>query len=70
MNVLLCYELCNRSLKLQNADCTKTTTIHVDAFLYDDEAIDDLVDAGRLSRNYCKQCGSHQVAALSKSLFR
>ncbi|KAK2149332.1 hypothetical protein LSH36_455g06103 [Paralvinella palmiformis] len=48
-----------------NADCTKTTTIHVDAFLYDDEAIDDLVDAGRLSRNYCKQCGSHQVAALT-----
>ena len=56
-------------IKLQNADCTSMTTLHVDAFLYDDEAIDDLVEEGKLSRHYCKKCGSHQVAALSEYFF-
>lgn len=55
--------------KGENADCAPDTTVHVDAFLYSDSDIDDLVGEGKLSRNYCKACGSHNVAPLSKYLF-
>ena len=44
----------------------QATTVHVDAFLYDDEDIDRLCDEGRMSRNYCCDCGSHNTAPLSK----
>ncbi|XP_054828021.1 uncharacterized protein LOC129324683 [Eublepharis macularius] len=39
-------------------------TVHVDAFLYDDESIDSLCEEGKMSRNYCLICGSHQTAPL------
>ncbi|ETE73014.1 prmC, partial [Ophiophagus hannah] len=39
-------------------------TIHVDAFLYDDDCIDSLCEEGKMSRNYCLACGSHQTAPL------
>ncbi|XP_007436859.2 uncharacterized protein LOC103058005 isoform X1 [Python bivittatus] len=39
-------------------------TIHVDAFLYDDDCIDSLCEEGKMSRNYCVACGSHQTAPL------
>uniref|UniRef100_A0A6M2CQR9 Methyltransferase type 11 domain-containing protein n=1 Tax=Rhipicephalus microplus TaxID=6941 RepID=A0A6M2CQR9_RHIMP len=51
--------------KGENADCDPATTVHVDAFLYDDDAIDELVEQGRLSRSYCKSCGSHDTAPLT-----
>lgn len=51
--------------KGENADCDPATTVHVDAFLYDDQAIDELVEEGKLSRNYCKACGSHETAPLT-----
>lgn len=51
--------------KGENADCDPATTVHVDAFLYDDDAIDELVEQGRLSRSYCKACGSHDTAPLT-----
>ncbi|XP_007473309.1 uncharacterized protein LOC100011572 isoform X2 [Monodelphis domestica] len=38
--------------------------IHIDAFLYDDDFIDSLCEKGRMSRNYCTVCGSHQTAPL------
>lgn len=41
-------------------------TVHVDAFLYDDEIIDSLCEEGKMSRNYCLTCGSHQTAPLGK----
>ena len=50
---------------LQNADCVAASTVHVDSFLYSDDAIDALCDDGLMSRNYCRQCGSQQVAPLS-----
>lgn len=49
----------------ENADCDPATTVHVDAFLYDDHTIDELVEEGKLSRNYCKACGSQDVAPLT-----
>ncbi|XP_062061258.1 uncharacterized protein LOC133769905 isoform X1 [Lepus europaeus] len=39
-------------------------TVHVDAFLYDDDFIDSLCEEGKMSRNYCTVCGSHQTAPL------
>ncbi|XP_015271887.1 PREDICTED: uncharacterized protein LOC107114809 isoform X1 [Gekko japonicus] len=39
-------------------------TVHIDAFLYDDEIIDSLCEEGKMSRNYCLTCGSHQTAPL------
>uniref|UniRef100_A0A131YY66 Methyltransferase type 11 domain-containing protein n=1 Tax=Rhipicephalus appendiculatus TaxID=34631 RepID=A0A131YY66_RHIAP len=51
--------------KGENADCDPATTVHLDAFLYDDEAIDELVEEGKLSRSYCKACGSHDTAPLT-----
>lgn len=51
---------------IQNADCDPNTTVHVDAFLYDEDTIDDLVDEGKMSRNYCTNCLSKQVKPLSK----
>ena len=50
---------------LQGLACEPSTTVHVDSFLYSDEDIDKLCDEGRMSRNYCKQCGSHNTAPLS-----
>ncbi|KAG8190846.1 hypothetical protein JTE90_028342 [Oedothorax gibbosus] len=39
--------------------------IHVDSFLFEDDHIDAMVDEGKLSRNYCKQCGSTNVAPIT-----
>jgi hypothetical protein len=38
---------------LQFKSYTKKNTLSVDGFLYEEEDIDDLCDAGKLSRNYC-----------------
>lgn len=45
--------------------CEPSTTVHVDSFLYSDEDIDKLCDEGKMSRNYCKKCGSHNTAPLT-----
>ncbi|XP_053110755.1 uncharacterized protein LOC128326901 [Hemicordylus capensis] len=39
-------------------------TVHIDAFLYDDDCIDALCEEGKMSRNYCLACGSHRTAPL------
>ncbi|XP_029900020.1 uncharacterized protein LOC115354018 isoform X1 [Myripristis murdjan] len=39
-------------------------TVHVDAFLYDEEQVDVLCEDGSLSRSYCLSCGSHRTAPL------
>ncbi|KAK2826829.1 hypothetical protein Q5P01_021043 [Channa striata] len=39
-------------------------TVHVDSFLYDDEQVDALCEAGTMSRTYCVSCGSSRTAAL------
>ena len=41
------------------------TMVHVDAFLYDDDMINDLCDQGIMSRNFCCNCGSHNTKPLS-----
>ncbi|XP_075048771.1 uncharacterized protein LOC142108797 [Mixophyes fleayi] len=39
-------------------------TLHVDAFLYNDDTIDLLCDEGKMSRNYCLSCGSRETASM------
>ncbi|XP_077477290.1 uncharacterized protein LOC144089916 [Stigmatopora argus] len=39
-------------------------SVHVDAFLYDEEHVDALCEAGRMSRHFCLQCGSQSTALL------
>ena len=41
--------------------------VHVDAFLYDEEQVDSLCEEGRLSRSYCRSCGSHLTAPLGEA---
>ncbi|EFA85852.1 hypothetical protein PPL_01084 [Heterostelium album PN500] len=44
---------------------TKENTINVDSFLYTDDEIDDLVEAGKLKNNYCLDCKSYNVKPLN-----
>ncbi|XP_040189172.1 uncharacterized protein LOC120920870 isoform X2 [Rana temporaria] len=39
-------------------------TLHVDAFLYDDDTVDALCEEGKMSRIYCMSCGSRKTAPL------
>ncbi len=50
----------------QNSDCNESNTAHVDAFLFDDDEVDELVDEGKMSRNYCLDCGSWKTRPLSE----
>lgn len=38
--------------------------VHIDAFLYDDDFVDTMCEEGRMSRNYCTECGSYKTASL------
>ncbi|GAN02913.1 conserved hypothetical protein [Mucor ambiguus] len=44
---------------------TEQNTVHVDGFLFSEEDVDDLVDEGKMSRNYCLDCESRKVAPLN-----
>ncbi|KAF9929645.1 hypothetical protein BGZ65_005706 [Modicella reniformis] len=44
---------------------TKDNVVHVDGFLYTEDDVDELCDAGKLSRNYCLKCGSKNTKPLN-----
>ncbi|KAK6112489.1 hypothetical protein QQG55_47900 [Brugia pahangi] len=48
-----------------DSDCSRDITVHVDAFLYDDDDVDELVDQGALSREYCAKCGCREIMPLT-----
>ncbi|KAB0369483.1 hypothetical protein FD755_019488 [Muntiacus reevesi] len=56
--------LSSEHLALQKIQQQPEPTIHVDAFLYDEDFIDSLCEEGKMSRNYCMVCGSHRTAPL------
>ncbi|XP_004682001.1 PREDICTED: uncharacterized protein LOC101625474 [Condylura cristata] len=56
--------LSSEHLALQKIRQQPEPTVHVDAFLYDEDFIDSLCEEGKMSRNYCMLCGSHQTAPL------
>ncbi|XP_070698822.1 uncharacterized protein [Pempheris klunzingeri] len=39
-------------------------TVHVDAFLYDEDEVDALCEEGTFTRSYCLSCGSYRTAPL------
>ncbi|KAM3870929.1 uncharacterized protein ACN63O_004155 [Diretmus argenteus] len=39
-------------------------TVHVDAFLYDEQQLELLCEEGRMSRFYCLSCGSYRTSSL------
>ncbi|XP_015521769.2 uncharacterized protein LOC107225726 isoform X1 [Neodiprion lecontei] len=45
----------------ENSDCDPKITLHVDEFLYTDDDVDELVEAGKLNRYFCQSCGSKNV---------
>ncbi|XP_066492890.1 uncharacterized protein [Tiliqua scincoides] len=51
-------------LAIQKLNQQTKPTVHIDAFLYDDDCIDSLCKEGKMSRNFCLSCGSHQTAPL------
>lgn len=44
-----------------NSDCNDKLTKHVDAFLYNDEELDELIEKGQIHTLYCGDCGSTNV---------
>ena len=44
---------------------SSTNSVHVDAFLYDEAAEEELVQEGSLQRSYCKDCGSRNLEDLT-----
>ncbi|CAL8298334.1 unnamed protein product [Arctogadus glacialis] len=56
--------LVSERLALQKMQQQPKPAVHVDAFLYDEEQVDSLCEDGRLSRTFCRSCGSHLTAPL------
>ncbi|KAG5265582.1 hypothetical protein AALO_G00244080 [Alosa alosa] len=54
----------SETLAIQKTQQNPRPTIHVDAFLYDDEAVDLLCEEGKMSRHYCLGCSSQRTAPL------
>jgi len=49
----------------EDSSLTSTNSVHVDAFLYDENAEEALVQDGLLQRSYCKDCGSRNIDDLT-----
>ncbi|XP_007240539.3 uncharacterized protein zgc:109986 [Astyanax mexicanus] len=54
----------SETMAIQKTQQTSKPTVHVDAFLYDEETVDSLCEERKMSRNYCLNCGSHSTAPL------
>ncbi|XP_051722852.1 uncharacterized protein zgc:109986 [Ctenopharyngodon idella] len=54
----------SETMAIQKTQQKPHPTVHVDAFLYDEETVDSLCEEGKISRNYCLNCGSHRTAPL------
>lgn len=54
----------SESTAIQKTQQKPHPTVHVDAFLYDEETVDSLCEEGKMSRNYCLDCGSRRTAPL------
>ncbi|XP_056112085.1 uncharacterized protein zgc:109986 [Rhinichthys klamathensis goyatoka] len=54
----------SETMAIQKTQQKPHPTVHVDAFLYDEETVDSLCEEGKMSRSYCLNCGSHRTAPL------
>jgi predicted Zn-dependent protease len=48
---------------------TRKNTVHVDAFLYEDDDVLELQETGKIPINYCLDCQSRNVQPISMLLF-
>ncbi|CAL4066717.1 unnamed protein product, partial [Meganyctiphanes norvegica] len=65
LNAILPTEQINFPAVGENADCDPSHTLHVDAYLYDEDMVDELCDTGELARNYCVDCNSHNTQPIT-----
>ncbi|XP_024941582.1 uncharacterized protein LOC107268352 isoform X2 [Cephus cinctus] len=63
-NAIFPSERLNLPTSGENSDCDPNITIHVDEFLYNDNDIEELLNAGKLQQYYCKNCGSKNIKSL------
>jgi hypothetical protein len=49
----------------EDSTLTSVNSVHLDAFLYDEEGEEALVQEGLLSRSYCQDCGSRNIEDLT-----
>ncbi|XP_060789079.1 uncharacterized protein zgc:109986 [Neoarius graeffei] len=54
----------SETMAIQKTQENTKPTVHVDAFLYDEETVDHLCEEGKMSRNFCLSCGSHRTAPM------
>ncbi|XP_062864081.1 uncharacterized protein zgc:109986 isoform X2 [Trichomycterus rosablanca] len=54
----------SETMAIQKTQQNPKPTLHVDAFLYEEETVDSLCDEGKMSRNFCLNCGSHRTALI------
>ncbi|KAG7328357.1 hypothetical protein KOW79_008301 [Hemibagrus wyckioides] len=54
----------SETMAIQKTQQNPKPTMHVDAFLYDEETVDSLCEEGKMSRNFCLTCGSHRTAPM------
>ncbi|KAK3563190.1 hypothetical protein QTP86_018217 [Hemibagrus guttatus] len=54
----------SETMAIQKTQHNPKPTMHVDAFLYDEENVDSLCEEGKMSRNFCLSCGSHRTAPM------
>ncbi|XP_066525592.1 uncharacterized protein zgc:109986 [Hoplias malabaricus] len=54
----------SETMAIQKTQQNSEPTVHVDAFLYDEETVDSLCEEGKMSRNYCLNCGSRRTSLL------
>ncbi|KAI5611499.1 hypothetical protein C0J50_4733, partial [Silurus asotus] len=54
----------SETMAIQKTQQNPKPTVHVDAFLYDEETVDSLCEDGKMSRNFCLTCGSHRTAPM------
>ncbi|XP_060735645.1 uncharacterized protein zgc:109986 [Tachysurus vachellii] len=54
----------SESMAIQKTQQNPKPTMHVDAFLYDEETVDGLCEDGKMSRNFCLDCGSRNTASM------
>ena len=50
----------------ESENVSADSVFHLDAFLYDDELEQSLLDEGKISRTVCKKCRSRDTQPLSK----
>ena len=70
MDLTICkldYDITNPYFHvLESEEVSAESVFHLDAFLYDDELEQSLVEEGKIPRAFCKKCGSRDTQPISE----